>query len=60
MVLETFCRESSESMRGEVEGKMVGREEVRSEIEMREFWRWRFDGQKKKRLTDPICRLIVG
>ena len=37
MVLETVCREPSESMRGELEGKMSGREEVRSEIEMRKF-----------------------
>ena len=35
--------ESSESMCGELVEKLGRGEEVRSESEMREEWRWRFD-----------------
>ena len=44
MVLKTVWVESSESIRGELEEKLGKGEEVRSEREMREEWRWRFDG----------------
>ena len=44
MVLKTAWFESTESMYGELEEKLGRGEEVMSEIEMREFSRWRFDG----------------
>ena len=57
MVLKTFW---FESMRGDLEEKLGRGEEVRSESEMREEWRWRFDGWGRERLRDAICRLMVG
>ena len=54
MVLETARFESSESMRGELGEKLGRAEEVRSEIEMRETWRWRFDGQEREWLRNPF------
>ena len=59
MVLKTVCVESSQSMRGELERKLGRGEEVRSESEMREDWRWNVDGKERQRLNYPICRLIV-
>ena len=47
-------------MRCELEEKLGREEEVRSEIEMSIFGRWRFDASEKQRLRHPICRLIVG
>ena len=59
-VLVTVCVESSESIRGELEDELGRGEEVRSERELREDWRWKLDGKEKERLRNPICRLIVG
>ena len=44
MKLKKFSVQSSESMCGELEVKLGRGEEVRSESEKREEWRWRFDG----------------
>ena len=33
---------------------------MKCEIEMRGFWRWRFDAEERERLRDPICWIIVG
>ena len=44
LVLKTVWIQSSESVRGELEEKLGKGEEVRSESEVREEWRWRFDG----------------
>ena len=46
-------------MRCELVVKVGKGEEVRSEKEIREEWRWRLDGLEKERLRDPISRLIV-
>ena len=44
LVLKTVWKESSESMRGELEGSLSKEEKMRSESEMVDEWRWSFDG----------------
>ena len=43
-MLKTVWKESSESMRVELEGSLSKGEEVSSESEMVDEWRWSFDG----------------
>ena len=54
MVLETVCVESSESIRGELEEKLGRGEEVRSESELREDWRWKLDGK----VIGLLCEIL--
>ena len=44
MVLKTVRLEPSEYMRADLEQTLGKREDVKSEIVMRESWRWRLDG----------------